>query len=81
MHTQNLTQAEDLGSYARSIQSRILLANIPRVSGKRGTLAWIADVVQLRKALFCFVLSIIGDIITNTQSEFVLLSSTIDCVK
>ena len=43
--------------YAQSIQSRISLASKLRAPGKRGTFAWIAGTVQLREALFCFVLS------------------------
>ena len=55
MRTQNLTQAQELGSYAQSIQSELSLANKPRMSRKCGTLVWIVDAVMLHKALFSLV--------------------------
>ena len=57
MHTHNLTQTQDLGSYAQSIQSRISLASKPRTPGQRGTLAWIAGAVLNTQhfVLFCVI--------------------------
>ena len=55
MGTQNLTQSQDSGSYARSIQLRISLASKPHMPGKHGILVRITGAILLRKALFCFV--------------------------
>ena len=53
MRTHNLTQAQDPGSYAQSIQSRYhLLTNRVHQEGKVH-LVWITDAVLLCKALFC----------------------------
>ena len=54
MRTRHLTQAQDLGRYARLIQSQISLAIKPCRPGKSGTLARIAGAVLLHKALLCF---------------------------
>ena len=55
MLTHNLTQAHDMGSYTRLIQSQISLASNPCRPGKCSTLVWTADTVLLHKAWFYFV--------------------------
>ena len=54
MRTHNMTQAQELGSFARLIQARISLASKPCAPGKRSTFPWITGTVLLRKGLILF---------------------------
>ena len=53
----------DPRSYIQSIQSPISFASKSRAPGKCGILAWTADAVLSRKALFCFVWNLFFSII------------------